>query len=485
MTYSRGGLLAFAVGLVVVTWLGREKLRGLAVVGVTVVATIPVLGLAFSQPALKAINVPLSKRAPEGILLGLVLAGSVIALLMAGWYLLRLEERTRWSDENTRLVWRGLTATAAVVGIFVLGGIASYSGGPAGFADHAWHQFSKTTKDDVSNPARIISSNSGNRWVWWEEAAGAWAAKPFGGWGAGSFPVTHKLYRKVELGVVQPHSVPLQFLAEEGLVGALLAMGGVGLLLWAALARVRALAPGREREIAIALFAAAVAWLVHGLVDWDWDIPGVTLPVLIFLGILGGVRAPARTGPVKPDSGIGARALLLALACVVIGLAITSAALPLVADSKASSALAVTTNAGDKELENAAAQADLASRLDPTAVRALLAAAAIEQGRGRLLDARRYLLKAVHRQPYSSAAWERLLRLTLATADRPGAQAAARRLLTLDPIGSGAQALAGQLALFSVPSGSSPTATGTPLSPAYTTGAVAPATVTPPTPATP
>jgi O-antigen ligase len=473
MTYSRGGLVAFAVVIAVVTVLGREKLRGLAVVGVTIVATIPVLGLAFSRPALKAINVPLAERTPDGIVLGLVLAGSIVGLLIAGWGLLRLEERTKWSDENTQLVWRGLAATAAVMLIFALGGIATANGGPSGFVHDAWHEFSKTSKDDVSNPARIISSNSGNRWVWWEEAAGAWSAKPLGGWGAGSFPVTHKLYRKVELGAAQPHNVPLQFLAETGLVGALLAMGGVGLLLWTALARVRSMAPGREREIAVALFAAACAWLVHGLVDWDWDIPGVTVPVLLFLGVLVAVRAPARVGGARPESSVAARSLALGLACVVLALTIVSAGLPLLADSKASSALAVTNNAGERELENAAAQADLASRLDPTAVRALLAAAAIEQGRGRLLDAKRYLLKAVERQPYSSAAWERLLRLTLETADRPGAQAASRRLLALDPLGKGARALAAQLALFRATTGSSPTATGTPLSPAYPTASAA------------
>ncbi|HUR84546.1 MAG TPA: O-antigen ligase family protein [Solirubrobacteraceae bacterium] len=477
MTYSRGGMLALAVGLVVLTVLGAAKLRGLAVFGVTVVALVPVLGLAFSRPALKAINVPLDERTPDGIVLGLVLAGSVIGLLIAGWGLLRLEEqqRTRWSAENTQLVWRGLAATAAVLGVFALGAVATADGGPGGFADRAWHEFTKTSKDDVSDPARIVSSNSGNRWVWWEEAAGAWVDKPLGGWGAGSFPVTHKLYRQVELGAAQPHSVPLQFLAETGLVGALLVLGGVGLLFWVAFHRVRRMAAGREREMAIALFAAACAWLAHGLVDWDWDIPGVTVPVLMFLGVLVAARAPiVRGGLARRDGGVAARSTALGLACVLLGLFVVSAGLPMVADSKSSAALAVSNDAGEAELENAAAEADLAARLDPTAVRSLLAAAAIEQGRGRLLDAKRYLLKAVERQPYSSAAWERLLRLALSTADRPGAQAATRRLLALDPLGESARSLGNRLTLFRVPSGSSPTATGTPLSPAFRSAAAAP-----------
>jgi O-antigen ligase len=471
MTYSRGGLLALAVGLCVLTVLGRARLRGLAVMAVTVVATIPVLGLSFSRPALKAINVPLAERTPDGIVLGLVMAGTLVGLLIAAWGLLRLEERTRWSDERTRLVWRGLAATAAVAGVFALGAVASADGGPSGFAHRAWHEFTKTSKDNVSDPARIVSSNSGNRWVWWEEAAGAWTAKPLGGWGAGSFPVTHKLYRQVELGVAQPHNVPLQFLAETGLIGTLMVMSAIALLFYAALRRVRAMRPGREREMAVALVAAAVAWLAHGIVDWDWDIPGVTLPVLLFLGVVVARRAPAPLAVVRPDGAVGARAAALGLACVVLGLAIVSAGLPMLADSKASAALAVSNDAGEGELEHAAAQADLAARLDPTAVRALLAAAAIEQGRGRLLNARRYLLQAVRRQPYSSAAWERLLRLALSTADRPGAQAATRRLLELDPRGTPSRALAGRLVVFRAPANSSPTATGTPLSPAF---AVAP-----------
>ena len=75
MTYSRGGILAFLAVVAVVTLLGAQRLRGLAVIGVTIVAAIPVLGLSFSRPALKGLYVPLDQRVPDGILLGLVSAG--------------------------------------------------------------------------------------------------------------------------------------------------------------------------------------------------------------------------------------------------------------------------------------------------------------------------------------------------------------------------------------------------------------------------
>ena len=58
--------------------------------------------------------------------------------------------------------------------LIVVLGIATSKGGPAQFFDDAWHEFTKTSQDKDSDPNRIISSNSGNRWVWWKEAAGAW-----------------------------------------------------------------------------------------------------------------------------------------------------------------------------------------------------------------------------------------------------------------------------------------------------------------------
>jgi hypothetical protein len=479
MTYSRGGVLAVIVALTVVTVLGGQRLRGLAVVGVTIVASIPVLGLSFSRPALKGLRVPLDERIPDGVLLGLVAAGSLLFLLIAAWGMLRLEERTAWSGERTQLVWRGLAAAAAILVLLFLGGIASYDGGPREWGHDAWNKFTETAKDDVSDPARLTSSNSGNRWVWWKEAAGAWSDRPIQGWGAGSFPVTHRMYRQVELPVQQPHNMPLQFLAETGLVGLLLVSGALGLLLFGAFTRLRAMAAGRERDLAVALFAAACGWLVHGLVDWDWDIPGVTIPALMFLGVLAATPWRPRSGPPIFNDAVGTRGALLSLACVVASLLIISAGLPMIADQQASSAQAVSTDAGPHELQDAAAEADLAARLEPTSLRPLLASAAIAEGRGRLLDARRFLLDAVDRQPYSAVAWQRLLELALKTADRQGARTAASRLLELDPIGRGTLALTGRLVLFEVPAASSPTATGTPLSPRYNAAPqVAPAPAT-------
>ena len=268
------------------------------------------LGLSFSRPALKGLYVPLDERVPDGILLGLVSAGCILALLIAAWGMLRLEERTAWNDERTQLVWRGLGGdrgdpprdAARRRSRPTRAGPASGPTTPGTSSP----QTDRRTTPPI--PRGIVSSNSGNRWVWWKEAAGAWSDKPVQGWGAGSFAVTHKMYRDVELPVVQPHNMPLQFLAETGIVGTLLVTGALGFLLFCALERVRAMAPGRERDIAVALFAGAVGWVVHGLVDWDWDIPGVTVPALIFLGVLVGDAVAAGQRAAHPPRHRHARA---------------------------------------------------------------------------------------------------------------------------------------------------------------------------------
>ena len=482
MTYSRGGMIALAAVLVVMTSLGGARSRSLAVLGVAVLATVPVLTLAFTRPALTGGLVALGDRISDGRLLGLVLAGCLLALLAVGWVMLRMERRMTWSPGRTRLVTRGLWSIAGVLALVLALTVMAAPGGPRGVAERAWSSFTATKQDKVSDPTRLVSSNSGNRWVWWEEAAGAWTERPLQGWGAGSFTVTHKLYRQAEIPVAQPHSMPLQFLAETGLVGALLALGGLGFLLFSALDRVRAMAHGRERDMAVALFAGAVGWLAHGFLDWDWDIPGVTVPALLFLGVLVAIPPSERRGQlptVAPERPVGSRGLALAVACLLLGLAIVSAWLPALADSKTDSALLVSLDADDAERQRATARAELAARLDPTSVRPLLAAASLAEGRGRLVDARNYLLDAVDRQPYNAGAWERLLRLALLTADRRGAKAAAARLLEIDPLSTKARTLKAQLALFNVPTSSSPTATGTPLSPKFGTASAPGTTPTP------
>jgi len=289
----------------------------------------------------------------------------------------------------------------------------------------------------------------------------------------------HRLYRRDTLSVQQPHSVPLQFLAETGLVGAALALAAAGLLLAGAVGSVRAVRSVRaeteehERLLAAALLAGVVAYAVHELYDWDWDIPGVTIPVLLFLGVLGGSLARRRRGDRQggevagPRSGVGV-VLLRALALVAAALGVAAFALsvviPRVAAHAASQALVSASTASSPQLRDALNSARAASRLDPLSDAGLRAASTISLHLGQRAQARRYLLAAVARDPSDGAAWQELAYEDFALRDDREALAAARRARALDPEGTIPVALAQAAMLTLGPPSGSATAVGTPSS---------------------
>ncbi len=78
------------------------------------------------------------------------------------------------------------------------------------------------------------------------------------------------------------HSLEFEVAAELGLVGLLalaLMCGGVAVAARRALA-----APPRRSPPAPA--AALVVWFLHASIDWDWQMPAVTLPALVLAGLL-------------------------------------------------------------------------------------------------------------------------------------------------------------------------------------------------------
>lgn len=461
LTYSRGGVAAFLVGAAVITAFGSGRLRGLLAMGAALAAAAAPLAVAFARAGLTVNGAPLGERIHDGRVLGLVALAAALLLLAAGAALLRAEPRVNWSGERSRRAFRIAGVAVALLILAGAFGLARSQRGFGGTIDRAVEDFTTIKEDRQYDPVRLVSANSGNRWSWWKEAAGAWSDDPITGWGAGSFELLHLRYRHDQLPVTQAHSMPMQLLAETGLIGLLLAYGAVLALLAAAIARTRATESGRRRDLAIALLAGAAAWLVHGFYDWDFVIPAVTAPVLLGLGLLAGTALPAE--PAADEPAYGARAALVGVGTLLAVAAIVSAGLPWLADRKAEHAAAAAGARTPEALEDAAAEADLAARLNPLSVRPLYVAATIAAARGRLLEARADLLEAVDRTPDDPQAWGRLALLALQLADHRGFALATRRQFALDPhspIAEKQLSLAQQF--LALPAGSA-TATGTPL----------------------
>ena len=264
---------------------------------------------------------------------------------------------------------RALLAGAAVLAVAGILAVAVSPRGLTGTVSHAWSSFTATRATSVTNPSRLLSADSENRWVWWKEAARAFGDRPVQGWGAGSFAVVHLLYRRDRLAVQQPHSLPLQLLSETGLIGAALGLGALGLLLAAGGRAVRRQDP-RAAAPAAALLAVGAAFCVHALYDWDWDIPAVTMPALIALGALG-ASAPARARA-APWPGERARARVArsraaagAVAVICLAAFAGSVVVPRVAAADAARALVEASTGTPAALERALADARRATHLDP------------------------------------------------------------------------------------------------------------------------
>ncbi len=138
-------------------------------------------------------------------------------------------------------------------------------------------------------PTRFVSVSS-RRYEYWRVAVQSIGREPVLGIGAGGFRVTWRKERRVPDPVNEVHSLELEMATELGVPGLLLLalfLGGIALAARQALATRAPLAAGA--------CAVSSAWLLHASIDWDWQMPAVTLPVLVLAGGLlaaSEVRAP-------------------------------------------------------------------------------------------------------------------------------------------------------------------------------------------------
>ena len=147
-----------------------------------------------------------------------------------------------------------------------------------------------------------LTSVDSRRYDYWRVAAGAIAEDPLRGAGSGAFRVIWLRERPVAEGVLEVHSLPLEMAVELGIPGVI----GLGLLVVGSLAAARR-SLREHPALAAGPAAAGTVWLVHATIDWDWQLPTVTLFALVLAGALiaasesasDGERSEA-TGPYRP-----------------------------------------------------------------------------------------------------------------------------------------------------------------------------------------
>jgi hypothetical protein len=142
---------------------------------------------------------------------------------------------------------------------------------------------------------------------YWRAALHESAAHPVGGSGAGTFANWWLRERQVPFSTREAHSVYLETLAELGPLGLALLLAALAVPLAAAV---------RAREPALA--AALVGYDVGAAVDFHWELPGVTVPMLLVAAAAcvraSPPQAPARRTVMVPVSAVVTACALLAYA---------------------------------------------------------------------------------------------------------------------------------------------------------------------------
>jgi hypothetical protein len=422
LTYSRGGVSVALVAVAAWLVLTDRRLEGVIALVVAGLPALAVSAWAFTRPGLAEDGQPYSVRFDDGIRFGVVL-GVVGAIVVGLAYLAaRYEEQRPPTPELAHRIIRwaavGL-AGVAVVAVAVL----FLTANPVDWVGDQARDFTNPTTEPVSqDPGRLTSTGSNNRWGWWQEAWDAFKDDPVAGTGAGTFRLVHLKLRDNTKAVTEPHDLPLQALAETGLVGLLLAVGaGLAALLVvrAALGRLA----GEERAAALALAVAALLYPLHGLVDYDWDFLAVSAPFFFTVGVLLAAGAPTRV----------VRRPFLSLTAAVVALAAVSSLLsPWLADrwvNEANDELA------SNRVASAVDLADDARALDPLSVEPLFVKAIAKERQGQVLAALQLYVLTTQLQPENPDTWYQLGSFEKAMRSYGWAELHLTRARELDPHG--------------------------------------------------
>jgi O-antigen ligase len=305
LTQSRGGIAALALSALAMLAFVPGRLRRLVMllpVAVGVAVVLPSMSDAYESSA-PGTGVPDAGAVHDAVTLALLAAlvvGVVGALLRAALPFERLEGRR---------VERALGI--AVVVLVVGAGIGALA---SGAVERGWNNFKSLEPPSVES--RLVSGG-GNRYDYWRVAVDEWTERPLAGVGAGNYYRDYFRERRTLEDVRQPHSLPLQVLAETGLLGGLALLAFVLAVLAACVrAQRRSDLPVAERALAAAATGAFLVWLFHTSVDWIHLLPGVTGAALASAAVVVPLAARPRTTPARLRSPV--RPLLFAGAVIAV-----------------------------------------------------------------------------------------------------------------------------------------------------------------------
>ncbi|MCU0753981.1 MAG: O-antigen ligase family protein [Xanthomonadales bacterium] len=267
--------------------------------------------LLFSLGVLSVLALFLVRRPPRSLWLLLVSLVVIDVLIISGWFGLdRLAER--FAQTDVRVEFREAPPAGELP---APEDGATLSGLPAAEAD------AEATDPSARSPLRFASITESDRIEAARATGQMWKSAPLVGMGGGAWRSTFPAFRTAATSSSffdHAHHDPLQLFAEYGLLGGLLAV----MLVVAPLAlALRAFRARRDRRMIGLAFGAALgvmSLLLHGLVDFNLQIPGnaalftlaLTLCLIAHYGRFGGRSRAASSGN-RAAAGLAVTSLLL------------------------------------------------------------------------------------------------------------------------------------------------------------------------------
>jgi O-Antigen ligase len=216
----------------------------------------------------------------------------------------------------------------AILGAIMLAGavagvIRVTHGNPAAFVSRQWRGFTHPqTKASAGSHFTAVGSG---RYDFWRVSLEAVGAHPLGGIGQDNFADYYVTHRRTGEEPSSAHSLEMSLLAETGVIGFALFATFVVAAIAGAL-RARRTGSALAQATAGAALLPLVVWLIHGSVDWFWELPALTAPALGFLAVAGALVRPT---PVEAAVRASPRPLARAATAVVAGLLVLGAAVVL------------------------------------------------------------------------------------------------------------------------------------------------------------
>lgn len=432
MSYSRGALLAFAIGVAAWLLLAPRRLHSILLLGVGGVAGVFVGIWAFANTALSTDDVLLAARESSGTQLGVLLLGTVLLLLVLG---LAIEFSLLFAGIHRyerRRIGALVLCLAALVPLAGSGMLAASDRGLTGSVSHAWKQLTDPeTSGPSSDPTRLGAVGS-QRSLYWSQAFAVYRVQPTRGVGAGGFGAVQDRARGANPTIVEhAHGWVPQTLADGGWVTlALQALLGIAWLL-AALRAVGIWGPLRGRRgdpevvASAAMVATIVTLAVTAAIDWTWFVPALALPLALFAGwvvgrggepAVGAAAEPAADPVLRDRRWWIARGPVAALVVVATAASLVSIAQPWRADRLQDQALEAL-DRGD--LPRAESLARDAASVNPLSPRPEYALAQVRVAQNRISDARELHRRAAALEPSVAASWQRWADFELHVADDP------------------------------------------------------------------